>query len=122
MKLEAKARLVQSSPIDTSNIKKGAFHRWLGKPEDAKITNEDIARGLASKDPHVVKMANFAKNARKWHHASLEDPLSDGTAYDTLIDGERSQVDPEVQELTHDDGGVETAPEKHLLMDDLVPS
>lgn len=48
--------------------KKGAFHRWLGKAEDSPITAADIAKGLASKDPHVRKMANFAKNARKWKH------------------------------------------------------
>jgi len=46
-------------------INKGAFHRWLGKKEDEAITEEDIAKGLASDDPHVRKMANFAKNMRK---------------------------------------------------------
>lgn len=45
-------------------IKKGAFHRWLGKDESDPITEDDIARGLASNDPHVVKMAQFAKTMR----------------------------------------------------------
>lgn len=48
-------------------IDKGAFHRWLGKPEDAPITDADITKGLAA-GGHPAKMANFAKNARGWHH------------------------------------------------------
>jgi hypothetical protein len=43
-------------------VKKGGFHKWLGKSEDEKITPADIAKGLASDDPHVKKMAQFAKN------------------------------------------------------------
>lgn len=49
-------------------IKEGGFHEWLGKSKDDPITEADIKKGLASDDPHVRKMANFAKNARKWHH------------------------------------------------------
>ena len=49
-------------------IEHGAFKKWLGKPEDEPITDADIAKGLASDDPHVNKMAQFAKNARKWKH------------------------------------------------------
>jgi hypothetical protein len=67
MRIEAKTRLEATAP-DTSKIKKGAFHRWLGKSEDSPITDADIKRGLASRDPHVRKMANFARNARKWKH------------------------------------------------------
>jgi hypothetical protein len=48
------------------DIKKGAFHRWLGKAEDSPITTADIERGKRSDDPHVRKMANFAKNAKGW--------------------------------------------------------
>lgn len=47
---------------ESSDIKKGAFHKWLGKPEDEKITAADIDKGLKSKDAHVRKMAQFAKN------------------------------------------------------------
>jgi len=49
------------------HLKKGAFHRWLGKSEDEPITNADIQKGLAA-GGHAAKMANFAKNARKFHH------------------------------------------------------
>lgn len=43
-------------------VKKGGFHKWLGKSEDQPITAADIAKGLKSDDPHVKKMAQFAKN------------------------------------------------------------
>jgi len=57
----------EQPPMDL-DIKKGGFHKWLGKPEDEPITQADIEKGLASEDPHVRKMAQFAKNAKKWHH------------------------------------------------------
>ncbi|HET8687712.1 MAG TPA: hypothetical protein VFM18_13760 [Methanosarcina sp.] len=52
---------------ESSEIVKGAFHRWLGKPEDADITAADIEKGLASNDEHVRKMAQFAKNMQHIH-------------------------------------------------------
>jgi len=47
-------------------VRKGNFHKWLGKNLDSPITAVDIARRKASGDPHVVKMATFAANAKKW--------------------------------------------------------
>jgi hypothetical protein len=49
------------------HVRKGAFHKWLGKKPDSPITAADIAKGEASNDPHVVKMATFAANSKKWH-------------------------------------------------------
>lgn len=48
-----------------SNIKKGAFHAWLGKKPDEPITDADIAKGKAA-GGHPAKMAHFAEQARKW--------------------------------------------------------
>jgi hypothetical protein len=45
-----------------------------------------------------------------------------GFSFDTLNDGSESQEEPIVQELTHDDGGVEPADEQELLMDDISSS
>lgn len=56
------------SKIDIKPSHKGRFHRWLGKSPDSPITEADIAKGLASKDPAVRMMARFAKNARGFHH------------------------------------------------------
>lgn len=49
------------------HIRKGGFHRWLGKSPDQPITDADIAKGKAA-GGHPAKMANFAENARKFHH------------------------------------------------------
>lgn len=57
------------------DIKKGAFHRWLGKSEDSPITAADIQKGLNSRDPHARKMAQFAKNMQHIHEFA-EDPAS----------------------------------------------
>lgn len=48
-------------------IRKGGFHRWLGKGPKSKITGGDIKKGLAA-GGHAAKMANFARNAKKFHH------------------------------------------------------
>lgn len=48
-------------------IHKGGFHEWLGKKEGQPITSADIAKGLKA-GGHAAKMAQFAKNARSWHH------------------------------------------------------
>lgn len=50
------------------DLKKGAFHKWLGIPEDQELTIKDINKGLRSDNKHVRKMALFAKNERKWDH------------------------------------------------------
>lgn len=47
---------------------KGELHRDLGVPDGQKLTDDDIARGLASKDPAVRMRARFAKNAKKFNH------------------------------------------------------
>lgn len=43
-----------------TEINKGAFHRWLGKPLDQKITAADVKKGLAA-GGHAAKMANMAR-------------------------------------------------------------
>ena len=53
--------------------------------------------------------------------SSNEDPMADGVAFDTLIDGDPATDEPEVQKVTHDDGGIEKAdPDQELLMDDIA--
>jgi hypothetical protein len=48
------------------HVRKGAFHKWLGKKPGLPLTAADIAKGKASYDPHVVKMATFAATSKKW--------------------------------------------------------
>jgi hypothetical protein len=39
----------------------GAFRAWLKKKPGESVTSADIARGQASEDPHVKRMAGLAK-------------------------------------------------------------
>ncbi len=55
-----------SKNLPPIHVHKGAFHKWLGKKPDSPITAADIAKGKASSDPHVVKMATFAASSKKW--------------------------------------------------------
>jgi len=60
--------MARNSPYRTAfHIRKGSFHRWLGKSEGSPITAEDIAKGKAA-GGHPEKMAQFAENAKKFHH------------------------------------------------------
>jgi hypothetical protein len=56
--------------IEIKPSHKGRFHRDVGKKPGAKITSADIQKGLHSSNPAERKRANFARNARKWHHGS----------------------------------------------------
>jgi hypothetical protein len=49
------------------DLRKGGFHKWLGKSEDEPITGDDIKKGLAA-GGHAAKMANFARNAKHFKH------------------------------------------------------
>jgi hypothetical protein len=60
------ARRRKSKTLAPIHVRKGAFHKWLGKKPDSPITAADIAKGKASGDPHVEKMANFAASSKKW--------------------------------------------------------
>lgn len=53
----------EGSKIHIKESHKGRFTDYCG----GKVTNECIAKGKASKDPKVRKMATFAQNARKWN-------------------------------------------------------
>ena len=54
--------------IDSSKIKSGAFTAWCKRMGYSGVTSECIQKGLKSKNAHVRKMANFARNSRKWKH------------------------------------------------------
>ena len=47
------------------------------------------------------------------------DLVSDGSAFETLNDGDPDQDEPLVQDLTKDDGDIQPADEQVLLMDDI---
>lgn len=50
-------------------IKKGhenRFHEYLGIPAGKPIPMRRVLDALKSGDSHVRRMANFARNAKKW--------------------------------------------------------
>ena len=46
--------------------RRGAFTAYCKRQGFGGVTQACIAKGLRSKDPRVRKMANFARNSRKW--------------------------------------------------------
>ena len=48
------------------NLKEGAFTSWCKAQGFDGVTEECIRKGLASKNPTIVRRANFARVARKW--------------------------------------------------------
>jgi hypothetical protein len=61
----SKLTIIKEAVLDVQetigHIKKGAFHKWLGKSEDEPITAADIKKGKAA-GGHAAKMAVFAQN------------------------------------------------------------
>lgn len=49
-------------------LRKGGLHRALGIPEGDKIPAEKIEAAKNSKNPHVVRMANFAHTMSGFKH------------------------------------------------------
>ncbi len=47
---------------------KGKLHKALGVPAGKKIPASKLAKAAKSRNPAMRKMANFAKNAKKWAH------------------------------------------------------
>ena len=47
---------------------KGKLHKALGVAAGKKIPASKLAKAAKSKNPAMRKMANFAKNAKKWAH------------------------------------------------------
>ena len=54
--------------INIKPANKGKLHRALGVKRGEKIPAKKLSAGLKSKSPAVRKEANFARNAKSWHH------------------------------------------------------
>lgn len=50
------------------HLRKGGLHRALGMSEKKEIPDAKLDAALESKNGHVRKMAQFAKNAKKFKH------------------------------------------------------
>ena len=116
--IRAKARLVQSA----NTIDPQGHSVWSDPP--LRLNSNDAYDPAGSGDQSLEIEETLDQIGRPQDGAemlsSLDDPISDGQAFDTLNDGEPEDgEEPMVQELTHDDGGVEEDPTKNLLNDDL---
>jgi len=54
------------SGIEIKPENKGKFTAWCKRQGFGGVTQECIRKGLKSDDPGVRRMANVARNARKW--------------------------------------------------------
>jgi len=62
----ATKRRMTKSKIKIKPQNRGKFTAWCKSQGFKGVTSECIRRGLNSKSASVKKMANFARNARKW--------------------------------------------------------
>jgi len=85
----------------------------------AEVPGLDRCFGVWSQDMEEGEVVMAKLQAATRLKASLANPAAGGANYDLLIDGDPSEDTPIVQELTHDDGGVERPREQNLLMNDL---
>jgi len=134
MKLAAKIRL-QASEGDYDYVFNNKPLWWVFFPGqnhdqhvDRKSAEKDASRvkGAKVKYGYFDKLNKFVSvemppEATYVNSETRELPKT-GVVFDLKNDGVPENGEkPELQVLTHDDGGVETPPEQSLLMDDLQP-
>lgn len=62
-------KIAKSSFRPVNPAHKGLLHEEMGKAQDEPISEEELRHVIAiSTDPHTKRRAQFALNARKWHH------------------------------------------------------
>lgn len=49
-------------------LRKGGLHRALGIAEDKPISEAKLSAAEKSSNPHIKKMAVFARTMRSWKH------------------------------------------------------
>ncbi len=58
----------KKSPIAIKPSHEGRFTEWAKRHGFPGVTDAAIAMGERSKNPHIRAEAQFADNARKFHH------------------------------------------------------
>lgn len=61
-------RQLRKSGIHIKPSHEGRLHEALGVSRGKNIPSDKLQSALHSDDPHIRKMANFARNAKKWNH------------------------------------------------------
>lgn len=80
------------TPHFLEGLKKGALHKQLGVSEDKNIPEKKLEKAASSEDETLRKRAQFAINAKKWHHA-------DGGV---IPEAEKAPEKPNLPELSHE--------------------
>lgn len=57
------------NPIHIKTQNRGLLHRHLGYHEGAHIPIESLQRAKKSPSAKIRREANFALNAKNWHHS-----------------------------------------------------
>ena len=89
-------------PMDL-HLKKGALHKELGVPEGEKIPAKKLEKSANSDNETLRKRAQFAINAKKWHHMSeggVLDKLKQLLGTDKTDASQADQIDPIVTPST----------------------
>ena len=61
-------RQAGKSGIHIKKGHEGRLHAALGVSQGKPIPAKKLTKALHSDNPHMRQMANFARNAKKWHH------------------------------------------------------
>lgn len=79
--------------------------------------------GLSTSDPSrdTLMIEPDPESPEAELQSAAADDISNGDAYDLMMDGDPRQEEPVVQELTNDDGGIEPPTDQALLKDDVPP-
>ena len=129
MKLEAKTRLRAGAMSDwqdsiRATYGEGVRFKKLGNLARAFVGENQIAEfndgkaTIQDDEGHLLEMSSDPGLP-----PDEGDLLSEGVAFETLIDGDPRTTTPLVQDVTRDDGGVTPPDEQPLLMDDIsLPS
>lgn len=127
MRIHAKARLIADALSDwqksiTTTYGTGTTFKSVGNMYRAFLGGNQVGEfrnGDALVFNEVGDSAVVADAISEPGIIPDDDMVSDGTAYQTLIDGDPDTEDPIVQNVTRDDGGVVAPEEQDLLMDDI---
>jgi len=143
MKLEAKSRLtaMRAMPVQTWKkevlklhpkaqfaIEDGHGKTYLEKGDVAAHVGNDMQADIVGVYCYSTEVCWFTDLKGEFHEYETEgqpvqsnigDPVSNGEAFDQLVDGDPDDHTPIVQRLMNTDGGTEPPDEQPLLNDDL---
>lgn len=130
-KVYQKAKFTQDTGRGNTYGTKGDWTAHTGPDMQADVvgvyaySTESCWWFVGGEEPDVVEYETEGKPLASSNEGlrgkTPEEAISDGSAFDTLIDGNPGHHSQLVQDLLQDDGGFAPADEQPLLMDDIAP-